>query len=370
MHAFLLTRQWRDTPHGISLDLWLAGEEGPVFVEITGQEAVFFVLEDDVPALTNLIAVSRTGEAKLRNVSNRAVVPVYFSSQRQLREAASQLQSMGISHWEADIRPPERFLMERFITGGVDIEGESQTRGKTSRFRDPKLAASDYRPRLKIISLDIETSMDAGQLYSIAVFGEGVRRVFMVGGETEDGAELSIVGCGDEQTCLRLFLRWLGGYDPDVLIGWNLVQFDLWVLESLCRKQDVRFAPGRDSQVAHWREDEDSNRRYVQIPGRVALDGIELMKAANYNFPSFALETVAQHILGAGKLLHSADRGREISELFADDKPQLAAYNLKDCELVWDIANRTSLVEFAIERSQLTGLALDRSGGSVAAFEY
>ncbi len=48
----------------------------------------------------------------------------------------------------------------------------------------------------------------------------------------------------------------------------------------------------------------------------------------------------------------------------------LAAYNLRDCELVWDIFADQKLLHFAVERSQLTGLLLDRIGGSVAAFEY
>src|SRR5690606_15541014 len=50
-------------------------------------------------------------------------------------------------------------------------------------------------------------------------------------------------------------------------------------------------------------------------------------------------------------------------------KPALAAYNLKDCQLVWQIFARAGLLEFAIERARMTGLTLDRNGGSVAAFE-
>ena len=48
----------------------------------------------------------------------------------------------------------------------------------------------------------------------------------------------------------------------------------------------------------------------------------------------------------------------------------LAAYNLEDCRLVLDICEKTDLVGFAVERQRLTGLALDRQGGSVAAFDH
>ena len=60
----------------------------------------------------------------------------------------------------------------------------------------------------------------------------------------------------------------------------------------------------------HWRElDEDGERRTVQLPGRVLLDGIELLRAAFYRFESFSLENVSRQLLGEGKLLHGSERG-------------------------------------------------------------
>ncbi|HAS49158.1 MAG TPA: DNA polymerase II, partial [Gammaproteobacteria bacterium] len=40
------------------------------------------------------------------------------------------------------------------------------------------------------------------------------------------------------------------------------------------------------------------------------------------------------------------------------------------CRLVWDIFGKEALISFALERSLLTGLELDRYGGSVAAFDF
>ncbi len=44
-------------------------------------------------------------------------------------------------------------------------------------------------------------------------------------------------------------------------------------------------------------------------------------------------------------------------------------YNLEDCRLVEAIFEKTHLIDFSLERAELTGLALDRVGGSVAAFD-
>jgi DNA polymerase-2 len=170
---------------------------------------------------------------------------------------------------------------------------------------------------------------------------------------------------------LQVFFAELQRLDPDILIGWNLVQFDLLVLENICQQLNMQLHIGRANQSIHWRHEEgDGGRSFVVIPGRVALDGIELLKAANYRFDSYSLQNVAEEILGEGKLLTGNDRGDDITQLFHTDKISLAAYNLRDCELVWNIFAAQHLLEFAMERSQLTGLLLDRIGGSVAAFEY
>jgi DNA polymerase-2 len=58
-----------------------------------------------------------------------------------------------------------------------------------------------------------------------------------------------------------------------------------------------------------------------------------------------------------------------VIRLYKTNKVELAAYNIEDCRLVREIFAKTGLVDFAMQRARLTGLALDRHGGSVAAFD-
>lgn len=369
INAFLLTRHWRDTRDGVVLDFWWATDNGPLWTSVTRQETVFFVPREQAGEI-NVVLRSlhqwRMTEVELRNFHNQSVNALYCRSLKASREAQLKLEQAHIPFWEADIKPAERYLMERFVTAGAQLSFPAQS-NRSGPLLNPGLSPLDYRPQLKVVSLDIETSMDAKVLYSIGVWGAAERRVFMVG-EGENTADL--IYCRDTRKCLIAFFSWLAIQDPDVLIGWNLVQFDLWVLENICQKESMTFALARDGQSVHWRQEEETNRRYISIPGRVALDGIELLKAANHLFTSYSLENVAQTLLGTGKLLHGSQRGEDITHLFHTDKPALAAYNLQDCKLVWDIFQQEKLLHFALERSHLTGLLLDRIGGSVAAFEY
>lgn len=384
-NAFLLTRQWRDAPdarfsskaqaaRGIILDLWWATESGPCWTQIQQQEMVFFVERSQQARITQELFTTvkhwRMAEVELKTFRNQPVNALYFSRHRSAREAQELLRSAGIDFWEADIRPPERYLMERFITAAAQIDIDEKPAQPLLNPRLLPLAETDsqWRPALTILSIDIETSMDAKSLYSIAIWGQELRRVFMVGAG-DDTAE--IIFCSDVRACLNCFFDALIALDPDVLVGWNLVQFDLLVLEKICQalKMDMRI--GRGNQPIHWRhEDGDGGRSFIVIPGRVALDGIELLKAANYRFDSYSLQSVSESLLGEGKLLSGDNRGDDITQLFLTNKLALAQYNLRDCELVWDIFKQEKLLEFALERSQLTGLLLDRIGGSVAAFEY
>jgi DNA polymerase-2 len=372
--GFLLTRNWRDTRGGVELEYWFATDEGPLCALVRGERCVFFLEQHQLDRALDLLGAEPGVEVKPVELRSFALVPVaavYCPSYRQARRLADALRGLGLDPLEADINPADRFLMERFVTGSAALQGEPRRLGRHIVLDNPALKAAEYRPALKVASFDIETAMEGLQLYSIGVHavaaGQQTRRVFMVG----EGAQQDFVqACSGQEAALQAFLDWLADYDPDVLIGWNVVNFDTWYLQRLADQLDRRLVLGRDRRAVHWRElDDDGERRTAQCPGRVILDGIELLRAAFYRFESFALDNVAREILGEGKLLHGSSRGDEITRLFQQDKTQLAAYNLKDCELVSEIFEHTAMLDFAIARTAMTGLNVDRMGGSVASFD-
>ena len=172
----------------------------------------------------------------------------------------------------------------------------------------------------------------------------------------------------DEAAALRAFLAWVADYDPDLIIGWNVAGFDLRFLEARCRLHGIEFALGRDRGRARVLDGAVATAR---VPGRVVLDGIEGHRAAFWGFEDESLGAVARDLLGRDKLI-APDRNRveAIRELYETDRLALAAYNLEDCRLVRAIFDRTRLIDFMVERSRITGLAVGRTGGSVAAFDH
>lgn len=372
--GFLLTRQWRDTPAGVELEFWFATHHGPACVTVTGERPVFFLPRNQQDKAEALLVAERPDDVKalgLRDFSLQPVVGLYFKQYRAARRAADKLREAGLDPLEADINPADRFLMERFVSGSARLSGDFVQRDGTLFCHNPGFTPVQYRPQLRVVSYDIETAMSGVQLYSIAVHARSVdgeeRRVFMIGA----GAEQDYVEtCRDQEHLLQVFMDWIAQYDPDVLIGWNVINFDTRYLQRVADSLGRRLLLGRERRPGHWREQRDYPDRFsVQFPGRVILDGIELLRAAFYRFESFSLQNVATEILGQGKLLSGGDRGEEITRQFHHDKTALARYNLKDCELVSEIFAATGLLDFAVARSVITGLNIDRMGGSVASFD-
>lgn len=234
------------------------------------------------------------------------------------------------------------------------------------------LPAPGFRPALKVVSLDIETSQNF-ELYSIALDRLAKRVVFMLGESVAGLAEhtgFALRYFPSRKAMIEALNDWFEQHDPDVIIGWNVVQFDLRVLQMNADDAKAPLLLGRERQPIAWRAHPGKQEYlFAPMPGRVAIDGIESLRAAMWSFLSFSLENVAQQLLGEGKAIGDEyDKMAEIERRYQEDKPALAAYNIKDCELVLRIFDKAKLSSFAMERAHTTGLQLDHFGGSIAVF--
>ena len=371
--AFLLSREWRDADDGVELILWARSVDGPVRVRIGRQEAVMFVPRE---AVTH---AGRRAEVNLRTFDDRPVDALYFRSRRALYEERDRLRANGVETLESDVKPADRWVMERFITGGLGIEGPCRVRpdkhGKPIFYfdRGVKVAPVDVRPPLSMLSVDIETDGVNGPLLSAAVATSGHERVFVRRG-TKEGWALShpaAVLVPDERTLLARLFAEIVAVDPDVLCGWNVLEFDLALLDKRAGELGMSFAIGRGGERARIIASTTGRVSIARIPGRAILDGIATLRSATYSFDRFNLEFVSQALLGRGKKIeHDGDAIGEIRRLHAEEPDKLAEYNLEDCRLVLAIFRETDLLGFAMEREHLTGLPMDRQGGSVAAFDH
>jgi DNA polymerase-2 len=377
--GLILSRKQRDTAAGIELSLWIKSEMGACQVVLTGLRAVFLIKQEDLTRALALWANKSLSAAEVRplalsNFNQQKVVAIYSLSTAHSRLLQQPLSDHALAIYEADIKVSDRYLMERFIYGSVQINGDIYKQGEHWCCQNPKLSAGKNSCQLRTVSLDIECSPEQ-ELYSVGLSVEDASEncVIMIG-EAQPCETLNIIWVDDELSLLIALQNWFRAHDPDVIIGWAVVNFDMRLLAERAKLHHFKLCLGRDNTPLHWFSHQESNDQgTLMLNGRVVLDGIEQLRNSSWHFESFSLEFVSQALFSEGKLITEensvfVDKGLEIKHQYENTPLKLAAYNLQDCLLVDKIFAHAHLVEYAIQRAELTGLALDRRGASVAAF--
>ncbi len=344
-------------------------ESGEAFVVEDDRFRPYFFVPEEHRGLIPASPSIRVSTTDLKDLRGRPVVRVETTVPGDVPGIRAAIEGAGGEALEADIRFAYRYLIDHGVRAAFEIRGSPDRLGpRLLRFRNSALEACAFRPRLRLVSLDIETSPDAGEIFSVALVGEGVDEVHRVGSEEFAG----VVSHPDEAALLRAFFGRVREVDPDVLVGWNVVDFDLRVLDERARRLGVPFQIGRVPGGVLFRRDPGFTRTSrAEVPGRQVLDGISLVRDAFISLEDYRLETAARALLGRGKLIEAAaeDRSEEIARLHREDPEALVAYNREDARLVLDLLRKEELVELAIERSLLTGMQLDRVGASIASFD-
>lgn len=116
--GFILTRHWRDTPQGTEVSFWLATDNGPLQVTLAPQESVAFIPADQVPRAQHILQGEqgfRLTPLALKDFHRQPVYGLYCRAHRQLMNYEKRLREGGVTVYEADVRPPERYLMDEIV---------------------------------------------------------------------------------------------------------------------------------------------------------------------------------------------------------------------------------------------------------------
>jgi len=322
---------------------------------------------------------ARVDDTSLTTMDGESVVRVSCSRLNQARQLADDLQAAGLRTYEADVAHSRHYLMNRGLRGPVSICGSWRPGTGVRRvYIEPQLTPADWEPKLAVLALDIETDPEATRVLGVSLVGlgghgvGGVEEILMVGTPAAgDPPELSCYA-GERELLEGLAAR-IRAIDPDVLTGWNLVDFDLPVLERRFRATGLPFNLGRSNDDSWYREGNVWGGSRMVVYGRQVLDAMHLSRACLARFDDYRLDTVARALLGRGKTLSAGadgDHADVILQTYERDRAAFCEYCLEDSRLVRDILETEGLIQLSLRRSILTGLPLERAWGSVAAFDF
>ncbi|NJO12417.1 MAG: hypothetical protein HC872_01915 [Gammaproteobacteria bacterium] len=214
-----------------------------------------------------------------------------------------RLHDAGIDTYEADVRFAVRYLIQRGIKGGCEIEGEAipGRSGVTWIFDEPQLRPAAVSMAPRVLAFDIETDARGERLLAIALYGDDLDEVLIVDGSARPMPERAL-RCQDERQALSEFCQRVAQYDPDVITGWNIVDFDLSVLQKIAERLRHPLPLGRETGALRIRKAEGYfGSGNATIPGRLVLDGIDLLRGAFIRMEDYSLDAVARQVLGEGK---------------------------------------------------------------------
>jgi len=243
----------------------------------------------------------------------------------------------------ADIPFHLRFVYDRDIGVCTRVTGREVAAGdyttplvvEAERFED----ILPFRPVLKLLSFDIETSLKERRIYAICAV---IR---------ENGKLRSHQFWGEERKMLEDFTSLIRKEDPDILTGYNIDGFDIPQILECAKVLKVPTlnwgrAPGALEQY---------NNRFWYTEGRIIADTWWSVKR-QLRPKQETLNAVARLVLGEEKL--DVDPAR-IDEEWAADRTRVLDYCTKDAELALRLLEKVAILEKYLDIAAVARLPLD-----------
>ncbi|PKG33753.1 DNA-directed DNA polymerase [Methanoregula sp.] len=332
-------------------------------LEVTGFVPYFYIPSDQAestPLPPQGTLETGTVYRSIRGEQLRRIITQRPGDVRDVRER--------YRHFEADIPFATRFMIDTGLTGGVAAQGENidyreitpieidapartcivdieceDERGFPDPQRDAIICITCYDS----FDEDYTTFLFSGNQVPPAIAAK-VKEGGLENGCFREGSH-TICSYADEPAMLRAFVSYIIARDPDILSGWNFVDFDMPYItgrmERLGLKSDsLARIPGMTERNA--------------LRGRALFDLLTAYKKMHSSLKeSYRLDAIAMEELGQQKVRYTGT----ISDLWKKEPALLVEYNFKDVELCVGINKKDNIIGFYREIARYVGCPLDRT---------
>jgi len=342
--------------------------------------------DSSVPAVRQLGLGFKPGG--LEALDGSALVAWTASGFGAYRDTVERLTALGVAvHGGGSMA--DLYRADRHLGLGVAVSGEARPGRRVDVvFANAAVVADDEADApLSVLSIDIETDESDRSVRAVSlaladwvpserrlvtrnVPAEVLLRVPDASTKVRSTNQKTEI-FADERSLLSAFAARVVALDPDVITGWNVVDFDLARLVERAEFHGMGFDIGRSSDGAKILPKGQGRTATAIIPGRQVLDAMRVARSGPERYEDYTLETVARSVLGRGKgtSLRGAAKLAELDRMYRYDLSAFAEYAAADASLVLDVLTGTGLFALTLARARLVGIGLDRAWTSVAAFE-
>jgi DNA polymerase I len=286
-------------------------------------------------------------------------------------EIREKIKNAGMTAFEADVLFKYRYMADEGLMGMGWAKADCNSTSTNTVLTSCKLSAKGIRSiermedvPLKTLAFDIECiSTTAGGVPEARK--DPIIMISIVFGDEYKGMKSVVLSTRrskyvrdfpSEKELLEEFIKIINDYDPDVLTGFNVNNFDLpYILERM-KREGVRPVFGRCTQKSVMARRVGA-RHKIAIVGRVIVDSYEIVKK-DFSLHRYSLDSVASNLLGERKVdvKHS-----EIEKLWKgsdEEFNRLVNYSRVDSVLAMNLVIKLSLIDKYVALSKISGILL------------
>ena len=352
LKMFVLTASYSREEDGVVVDVFgKTPDNRSVVARFYGFKPYFYLVEPpeeilkkfrEDPEIIKLEGVELWHKGRKRNCV-KVIMHSPWKTPRYREEAKKYCEVLA-----ADIPFHHRFMYDVDMGSCIEVWGKRREDLKDRFTTDIILDAEGFRniekfsPKLRIMSFDIENSMESGSPGRILVIGYTVR---WEDGRLEKGAIVD----DEEKIILKKFLELIRRIDPDVITGYNIDGYDLEVLSDAYKNYGIDFSIGRD-----FSKPQRIAGQFWRVHGRIILDAWWAVKM-EIKPKQETLAAVAKELLGESKI--DVDRLR-IDEEWRKNRDKVIEYCIKDAELALKIIEKITILDKKMALAYVSKLPL------------
>lgn len=333
-------------------------------INVTGFRPYFYAPAEQVDGRAlarEVIGVERdTTYRSIQGVLLRRLYTRRPGDVRSVRDDFSQ-------HFEADIPFTTRFMIDCGLTGGVELPADApESLDGAFEVEHDDLAPAEVKAPARTCIMDIECVDEEGfpeperdPIICVTCWDsfddDYTTLLWQPSAAAGDAPDLRVnerhrvVRHPDEASMLRGLAAYVKERDPDILSGWNFVEFDIpYIVKRMAvlglPAEDLARLPGQTERNA--------------VRGRSIFDLLAAYRKMHQaQKESYRLDAVAEEELGVTKVRYTGT----ITELWRSDPKRLVEYNCRDVELCVGIDQKNNIIEFYGEIARYVGCPLDRT---------
>lgn len=360
--------EYTTTPEGSIIHIFGRDAQGvAAHISVTGFKPYFYASMGQVDSMAHDVRITVEDDKVYKSIRGEPLRRLYTVRPVDVRDLRERYK-----HFEADIPFATRFIIDRGLTEGVEVSGT------TVNYLDVKPAKVDAPARVCILDIECDDELGFPDPQRDAIicitcwdsFDKKYVTFLLVDGDMPQDIDEKEHAGGLQNGCfkagmhstyvytketamLKAFAEYITATDPDILSGWNFVEFDMPYISGRMEKLGL---PVQDL-LARLKGKTERN----VLRGRALFDlltGYKKIHATQKE--SFRLDAIAMAELGEQKVRYTGT----LSDLRRKYPAQLVEYNFKDVELCVRINEKDNIIGFFDEIARYVGCPLDKTVNS------